>query len=200
MGKNGPSPQKVKRYVPSKSLKSFLDEKLLLLKNHESSRNWDKKKVDNVDKLFQSMADLIYFLEMTAKHSELREIFEKDLEDLLDIRPDSKVKNLSPQVEHRQGGVKLGQTNLVRLVYASLMPYQKDYDNFRFRLLGKIQAIVFDKMWTILENKYGPGQIASSIIDDFAKSVGWTTMLTESKNYIKTTQKRIIDFPAVNTN
>ena len=57
MVKKGPKPQEVKSYVPSKWLKSFLDEKLLLLKKNESSRTWDKKKVDNIDKLFEIVSE-----------------------------------------------------------------------------------------------------------------------------------------------
>ena len=200
MVKNGMNLQEVKSYVPSKWLKSLLDEKLQLLKNNESDRNWDRKKVDTVDKIFQSMADLIYFLEMTAKHSELREIFEKDLEDLLDIRPDSKMQGLSTLLGVQHRGVRLTQTNLTRLIYASLIPHQDDYQNFRLRLLNKLQGIVFEKMWWIMRNKFGSqSQIMDSVVDDMAKCVGWTAMLAGPKEYDKTNQKRIIDFPAVNS-
>jgi len=199
MAKKGPHPQEVKRYVPSEWLKSFLDEKLQLLKKDEPSTKWNKKKVDNMDKLFQSMANLIYFLEMTAKHTELREVFEKDLEDLLDIRPDSEVKGLSTHLGVMDKGVRLTQTNLVRLVYASLIPHEKEYDNFRLKLLNKMQGIVFNKMWWILHDKFGISQISASVIDDMAKCVGWTSMFVGPKEYDKTTQKRIIDFPAVNS-
>jgi len=197
--KKGAKPQEVKSYVPSKWLKSFLDEKLLLLKKNESSRTWDKKKVDNVDKLFQSMADLIYFLEMTAKHSELREIFEKDLEDLLDIRPDSKMKELSSSLGI-QIEITLSQTNLIRLVYASLIPHQENYENFRLRLLNEIQGVVYDKMRWVMQDKFGVNQVYSSVINDMEKCIGWTAMLAGPKDFDKTTQKRIIDFPAVNAN
>ena len=199
MVKKGAKPQEVKSYVPSKWLKSFLDEKLLLLKKNESSRTWDKKKVDNVDKLFQSMADLIYFLEMTAKHSELREIFEKDLEDLLDIRPDSKMKELSSSLGI-QIEITLSQTNLIRLVYASLIPHQENYENFRLRLLNEIQGVVYDKMRWVMQDKFGVNQVYSSVINDMEKCIGWTAMLAGPKDFDKTTQKRIIDFPAVNAN
>ena len=194
-------PQELKRYVPSKWLKSFLDEKLLLLEKDESDKNWNKLKVDNVDKLFQSMADLIYFLEITAKHSELRDVFEKDLEDLLDIRPDNKMKSLSPLLGVQHRGVRLTQTNLVRLVYASLIPHEKEYNNFRLKLLNKMQGIVFDKMWWVMRDKFGANsQITDSVIDDMAKCSGWTAMLAGPKEYNKTTQRRIIKFSSVNAN
>ena len=51
-----------------------------------------------------------------------------------------------------------------------------------------------------MRNKFGSqSQIMDSVVDDMAKCVGWTAMLAGPKEYDKTNQKRIIDFPAVNS-
>ena len=82
MTKRASGPQKLKRYKPSKKVKDFVEEKLRLLESGNTSRLWDKKKVDFLEKMFQSYADLIYFLENTAVNTELHEVFKSDLKDI----------------------------------------------------------------------------------------------------------------------
>ena len=195
MVKRGLSPQEQKSYTPSEALSAFIEKKLELLKKDESSRDWDAKKVYYLDKLFQSMADLIYFLEMTAANPKLRETFEQDLEDLLDVRPYRITKGLPAILEIHQSGMLLTQTNLLRLVYASLIPHDKNYKNFRLKLLSHIQLIIHEKMWSIMQDEYGYStQIAKSVLEDMGRALGWTAMLSKPKEYDKEKPSRVIDF------
>jgi len=75
MVKRGARPQEPKSYQPSEQMKNLIEEKLRLLEKDQSSRNWDAQKSKVLNKLFQSWADLIYFLESTAENTDLQEVF-----------------------------------------------------------------------------------------------------------------------------
>lgn len=196
MVRRGPTPQGQKSYEPSEGLVRFIEEKLELLKQVESSREWDSKKVYYVDKMFQSLADLIYFLESLANNSELREVFEKDLEELLDVRPYNKTRGLPSNVGVSTG-IFLTETNLTRLVYASIIPHQKEFKNFRLKLLTNLQLLVYEKMHYIMQEEYGMmNQISKSIFEDMNRCLGWVTMLSKPKEFQKENPNRIIHFKA----
>jgi len=194
MSKRVKGPQEQKSYEPSKQVKTMIREKLQLLEKDKSSKTWDKKKFDFIEKLFQSSADMIYFLEMTAANSKLREVFEKDLEDLLDVRPYRLVHGLPSTIGMRTG-IFLSQTNLIRLIYASLIPYEKDYKNFRLKLLTQLQMLIYEKMGSIIQDEYGYStQIAKSVMEDMQRSLGWVAMLSHPKDYEKENPSRVINF------
>lgn len=194
MVKRGPSPQKQKRYAPSDAIVRFIEEKLELLKNDKSSRKWDSKKVYYLDRLFQSLADLIYFLETTSTNSQLRDNFEDDLEELLDVRPYRIAHGLHAVIGVKSGGF-LPHTNLIRLIYASLIPYDKDYKNFRLKLLTQVQMLIYEKIWSIIRDEYGHSTlIAKSVMEDMKRSLGWVSMLSHPKDYEKENPSRVINF------
>ena len=130
------------RYTPTASLKKYLEEKIKVLKEGSSDRNLDRQKVAKLNRVFQSMADLIYFLEMIETHPVLQEFFEKDLEDLVDLRPYRIVKGLPANYATIHTGIALPQTNLNRLFFASLLPHQKDYKNFRLTQMVNLQVLI----------------------------------------------------------
>jgi len=190
-------PQETKSYQPSTRMKSFLEEGAELLEKGNSHRSWQRKKVSLLDNIFQSLADLIYFLETLATNPELREVFEKDLVDLLDPRTGGKVGGLPYSIALDQTGIQLMGTNLVRLIYASLIPRQSDYKNFRLTLMTQIQVIIFEKLWYIMQEEYGmTNQITKSVFSDMRKAVGWVAMLSKPKEFLKDNPNRIINFKA----
>lgn len=186
--------QEQKRYQPSKDIVDFLDLKLQLLKNGEYSRKWDAQKVRKLDKIFQEMADLLYFLETIANNPKLQEVFEDDLEDLFDIRPNSKTK----QLHHSFGvdeGITLQDTTFTRLIFASIMPHEYNYRNFRLRLTNTLQEIIYVKMELIFRNEYGIyNQISQSALEDLRKSVGWVNIFSGIEQYEKEEPNRVLDF------
>jgi hypothetical protein len=86
-------------YVPDKLVVNYMQQKLHFEKKRKSEKlqgrelaeddeylALKKRKTDVLDRIFRSMANLIFFFECMAKHSELDELFDEDIKDLLGIR------------------------------------------------------------------------------------------------------------------
>lgn len=197
MTKKAKGPQGVKCFKPSDRLVSFIEEKVVLLEKGEYSRSWDRRKVSMLDKLFQEFADLIYFVESTAKHPILREVFEDDLADLFDIRSDHKMKQLHPSFGVEMEGIRLQETNFTRLVFASVLLDFDNYENFRLKLLHNLQGIVYGMMRYVIPIKYHTfSAITKSAMKDLSMSVAWTAGLAPPHEYENDEPHRIIDFPS----
>lgn len=192
-------PQNQKRYTPTPMLEKYISEKLQYLKKKESSRALDTRKVHVLDKIFQSMADLIYFLEKIAVNPDLQKVFEEDLWDLFDLRSENYniAKQLHPLFGTNIKGIRIQETALTRLIFAILMPHKSDHD-FRLRLTYILQCVIYAKMWLVLRNEFGyDSQITKSALEDLENSLGWTGLLGKSKDeYQKSELGRIIDFSA----
>jgi len=189
--------QKQKGYKPSASMKDFIGDKLRFLKKGKSSRSWDTQKVRILDKLFQSTTDLVFFLEQIADNPKLQEVFEDDLKELFEVKPEHQTKQLSPLFGDELGGIRIRETLFSRLVFASLIPHEEEYDNFRVRLLDDLQSIVYGKMWYMLTQRYSRSDIiVQSAIEDLQKALGWTHFQSKSiHDYVKD-PKRFFKFPA----
>jgi len=189
--------QEPKGYKPTQAMQDFIKEKLQLLKKDKSSRTWDTKKVRMLDKMFQSTADLIYLLESVADNPELQEVFEDDLREFFEVRPDSSTKQLSPLFGPELGGMRIQETLFSRLVFASVIPHEEDYDNFRIKLLHELMCIVFSKMWFILTKKYSRYDIVTkSALEDIQKAMGWTSFQSKNIHDYAKEPSRFMDFSA----
>ena len=201
MVKRGQASQGQKRYTPSEGISGFIEEKLELLEKGESSRDWDAKKVYYLDKLFQSFADLIYFLESTAANPELHEVFQDDLEDFFDMRAPRQAKQLHPVFGVHMSGIRLVETAFTRFVYASVVPHEdpgdEAFQNYRLKLLDTLQSIIYAKMWFVLRHTYGVNkQVTKSALDDLEDSLGWTAMVGVPDYEKDYTPNRILKFPS----
>jgi len=197
MVKHGPSPQEAKGYHPSEQMQNFIEEKFLLLKKGESSTNWNTQKSKILDKMFQSWADLIYFLESIAENAELQEVFEDDLKELFEVKPDYKVKQLSPLFGVEVGGMRIQETAFARFIFASLIPHEDDSENFRLKLLHTLQNIVYAKAWWILTRTIDPHDIITkSALEDLQKAFEWTYHISKSTKDYTESPSRFIKFPA----
>ena len=175
MTKTGPNPQSPKGYSPSEGMQKLIADKLQFLKKGESSGAWTTQKSRILDKLFQSTADLVFFLEQVADNPKLQEIFEDDLKELFEARPERETKQLSPLFGAEQGGIRIQETLFSRLVFAVLIPHEEDYENFRVRLLDDLQSIVYAKMWYMLTQRFDMFDIITkSATEDLKKALGWT--------------------------
>jgi len=163
----------------------------------QSDRNWDAQKSKILNKLFQSWADLIYFLESIAENAELQEYFEKDLKELFEVKPDYKVKQLSPFFGVEKGGMRIQETAFARFVFASLIPHEDDSENFRLKLLHTLQSVVYAKAWWILTKTIDPHDIITkSALENLLKSFEWTYYISKSTKDYTEDASRFIKFPA----
>jgi len=154
-----------------------------------------------MEKLFQSYADMIYFLENTASNPELYEVFKKDLMDFFDFRAPSQANQLHPFFGVYMSGTRLVDTAFTRLLFASVVPqddpYDKHFDNNRFRMLLTLQGIVFAKMSFLLRNLWGVNsQVTKSALKDLENALGWVSLRGIDVPEEDYTPKRILKFPS----
>jgi len=198
MVKRGFHPQEPKGYQPSEQIQNLVEEKLLLLKNNESDRNWDAQKSKILDKMFQSWADMIYFLESIADNPDLQDVFEDDLKELFEVKPPHKVKQLSPLFGVDMEGIRMQETAFTRFVFASLILHEDETDNFRLNLLYELQSLIYAKTWWVMTQSFDPFDIIiKSALEDLQKALAWTYYLSKTtKDYTEEPPSRFLDFSA----
>src|SRR5919106_435625 len=89
----------IKGYMPDEVLTNYMHEKLRFEKKrkreklHGRELNEDieysrlkKRKIDVLDRIFRSMANLTFFFQCISEYPELADIFDDDVKDLLGIR------------------------------------------------------------------------------------------------------------------
>jgi hypothetical protein len=177
-------------YTYSMSLSNYLEEKLQLVRNKEKlkqagkepseqdskkKRANDRMKVHILSKhVFQSMANVIYFLEFVARNKwELQEVFEDDIEQLFFAR---KGKGEAAAFE--------------RLIEAAVTwNMEKDFNNYRVVLYHFMQNRIFNDLLTLcrLNKEFNDDDIIRYTIGkDMASALAWTKLysrkVVEKKN------------------
>jgi len=197
MVKRGPNPQEPKSYQPSEQMTNFIEQKLLLMKNNQSDRNWDAQKSKILDKVFQSWTDFIYLLESIANSPGLQDVFHDDLKDLFEVKPEDGTKQLVPIFATEVGGLRIPETAFARFVYACVIPHEGEPENFRLRLLHSLQSIVYAKMWMMLTRRIRLLDIVSqSALEDTLKALAWTKHVSQGIVDYTDDPTRYTDFPA----
>lgn len=197
MVKRGRKVDSIKYYKPSHVIEDFVKEKLQNLKTGKSSPNLNRMKVHILDKIFQSMADLTYFLEQIAVHPKLEESFRKDLQDLFDMRPASEVKQIHPYFGVHMEGIRLQETAFTRLIFASILPNDEQFLEYRLRMMHTLQSIVYAKTKFTMDANYGVyHQATKSSLNDLANAVGWTATIGKREEDPEYHPNRLLDFPA----
>jgi hypothetical protein len=107
-----------------------MKKRTMLKESGKELSNDDKKKFGKSDRMkvyirdkiiFPSMANLIYFLETISVNPELKELFDDDLKDLFDLRPNTKTQQLYPYYGIELRGIRIQTTTFTRLIAASLV-------------------------------------------------------------------------------
>ena len=133
-------------------------------------------------KIFQSMANLIYFFECIEITPKMRTIFEKDIIKLLDLK---KTRDSAEAVGRGMDpwAYTFRENNLARLIsnIVSQDIDNKDRIDFRIAILYQLQLIINDKVKRLMKNEFGfGGQIAKSSKEDFDNAAGWLAMMVKS--------------------
>jgi len=192
-------------YEPSSTLVNHLNERL----RHRGSKEWQvslkRHKITVLDKVFQSMTNLIYFLETVAVHPKLQEDFEKDLIDLFDIDPPLELDENRKRIEHYErknldpdfqswAGIEIKDTIFTRLIYACLIPKELGPSTSQLQLLHILQNIVYAKAKLAYEIRYGvDDQITKSAMRDLENSMGWINGISKPLFFSKRESRRSID-------
>ena len=197
MTKKGRKYASAKYYAPSSVIEDFIKEKLQNLKTGTSDTNLNRRKITFLEKIFQSMADLTYFLEQVAINPKLEESFRTDLQDLFDMRPESDAKQLHPYYGEDIAGIKLKETTFTRLIFASILPDDDEFLEYRLRMMHTLQSIVYAKTKFAMEANFGAyNQVTKSCLSDLSNAVGWTAMIGKHEIDPEYEPKRLLDFSA----
>lgn len=208
---------KQKYYSPSTSLVNYLDEKLriekeakelkhkgqeLSVEDERKRKLLHKQKFDMLDKVFRSVADLTYLLEMVAAHEELREVLEDDIKDLFDVGSEYPVNKESP--------LKSQETVLERMLIAILLldyaapgaKSSKDEESVQelsqdstLKMVHVIQRIVMHKTLLELFRVYGNNRVTESAAEDMEKALGWTHFVSSRVQKEEREQGRKVKVP-----
>jgi hypothetical protein len=186
-GKNG--------YLPDKLVINYVREKLLFdkeknelklggkdLADNDRYANLKKRKFNVLDRIFTSMANLMFFFDCIAKYPNLEELFEDDIEDLLGVRRTNQ--------EQIYGYI------LANLLYSILFVQKKQNNNADFRLLlpTVLQQIVRNKARQFLTEVFKIQTASQAVSDDFDRALAWSEMLAHSTNIENKEPSRTLNF------
>lgn len=158
-------------------------------------RNLRTNKTRILDKIiFQSMANLSFFLDSISRHPQLQSVFDDDLKDLFGIRRNnSNAQNRGFMFGKLMGGI---------LTYE---PYAidnkvKDKKNFRIVLLHALQDGIFQFMAQLIHEEFNTPGTIKIVLDDLSRAVAWVNFYAskvedEDKDIAP---KRTFDFESIN--
>jgi hypothetical protein len=169
------------RYKPDPKIEQFMRDRIIFnrilgqKKRYELSakeenlgtklRQDKKRLLDNV--IFPSLANLILFFKYMEDNDELRDLFEKDIEELLDIKQ-----------------------NIIGHFISSILTWDmKKYPhNFRLGLIVEIQQILFDKVVISMSgsifDKKKMTILSQTIENDMGRALSWT-QFWYNKNFVE---------------
>jgi hypothetical protein len=185
----------IKGYTPERGLVNFMRERVQFEKRHiieelrgeslATDPDYNKlKRRKNyvVDKVFTSMANLVFFFESIASvpssktldelerkaRKELQKLFEDDVKDLLGIRrvnPDKQIYGFL----------------FDRLIHSLIYTGDGDVDEadyFRLKLIHILQDSIFHKVQVPLTTDFS-GQSWGIVLNDIGRASAWTEMLAK---------------------
>ena len=160
--------------MPEEVLSTFMEERLQIIREREESEKYlalqpelkkrinrsKRMKVYALNKIFQSMANLIYFFEVMTANPKLLIEFEDDIKDLCDLRNSSNPDTIDVYRKNSHPSIHLNSNNLIRLLSAILLvnhfsSEKKDtFDDFRLKLVNQIYSVVAAKLINVYETEY----------------------------------------------
>jgi len=184
-----------KRIQPSTSLTDYLDETLRLermrnkkldnIVDNKDVRNNDEKKVRMLDKLFTSMADLIYFFEFLGNHPELVDKFGEDIEDLLGLK-------VTEDSKHRAFERFIGATISSESSGGQIMSEGKF--NFQRRLIAIMQSIIHISVFGYFLISQEAANFKGMAHDDLTRAEVWTKFIDRPTPYENKKPNRLLGF------
>ena len=211
--KNEPKP-----YTPDRGLVNFMHDKLQFEKqcikegvwgklrtSHPDYKNLNRRKNYVVDKVFRSMANLVFFFECIANlpsstmpsvdkvereaRKVLQDLFENDVKDLLGVR------RANPK-DKRQIYAFVFDRLIHSLIYTGDGDVDKA-DYFRLKLIHILQDNIYRKIQVPLSDDFSPSG-KGIVLNDIGRSLAWTEMLAnkvDTKDDDSRKPGNTIDFP-----
>lgn len=187
-----------KSYIPNETLVNFIQEWLQLHRKKDrlakegkdlsreeqlKIRELTRMKVYVLDTIiFPAMADLTYFFDSLSVSKKLSELFDDDVEELLDPRGSAEAARFSGN-DMRLSSIQFRRNNLARLVMAMLSMHEdksnpkKRVTDFRVGLLYQLLNIVGDITDRLLAEEFSLNQVWRSYYEDYVRMKGWLSLL-----------------------
>jgi hypothetical protein len=143
------------------------------------------------DIVFQAMADLTFFFNSIALHSELQSSFDNDIKDLLGVRREN-LQGKPPEYGFMLLSL-LRSILIIRDIEYKERPRNKQ-DDFRLKLNHILQGIVFDKVRPSLIDIFKLQEAQIAVKDDFHRVWAWTGTLASNIDDEQITPRRTFDF------
>ncbi len=164
--------------------------------NDRSLRTLKTRILDQI--IFPAMADLTYFFEVIAEHSELRMLFENDIKDLLGVRRNNPEMYISGFIFHRLLSSILIMGKRSGYDIQDIMPEGKkiEAEDYRLYLTDLAQQILYDKVDRSLLGVIDTPDARRNVLNDFDRTRGWTKMLAHyvDQTTIDEIPRRTFDF------
>jgi len=120
--------------------------------------------------IFPAMANLTFFFESVARHRELQEVFDNDIKELLGVRTAGGAKR-SPGFMFRRL-----VDSMVTLDNKARIPDERDFKNYRIRLLNILQQILESEVQHNIPDDMSLGA-ERAIMNDMNRAAAWTSTL-----------------------
>ncbi|MFL6325111.1 MAG: hypothetical protein ACJ72C_10145 [Nitrososphaeraceae archaeon] len=162
--------QAQKCYLPDDIVVNYMREKLHKEpKSGETPGNLRKRKIDALDRIFKSMANLTFFFECIANYPDIEDLFHDDIKDLLGVRRND--------TYNQQYGFMLSN-----LLYNILIVKRTEngYNDFRLMLNEILQLIVWNKASETISDVFKTGAAKEAVSMDFDRVKAWMGMLAYS--------------------
>ena len=144
--------------------------------------------------IFPSMANLLFFFESVAKYPQLQKVFDSDIRDLVGINRQIQNGKLPPYADTFSRLI----TAMVDLENSARVSEERDYKNFRIRLIDELANIVVHAFQHNLSDDFTLDAQQIMMKDVFIAQV-WTQSLARIVPTTPSTPTRIIAHQGLDT-
>jgi hypothetical protein len=186
-----PTKKNRKGYIPDELVTNYMKQKLHFEKRRQSEKlrgrdltqdeeypRLKKRKTDVLDRMFRSMANLTFFFQSVAEHSELAKVFDEDIKDLLGIKCADPQKQVPGYIfSNLLRSILKAETRSAQLQSKGEGSHNKD---FRLYLNHCLQGIISDKVRMSLDGTFNNYHARDVVLNDFTRVWAWTKMLADT--------------------
>jgi hypothetical protein len=190
------------RYTPSEVIVNYIEERLRLDKQAEErtiegkaampeyakkDASLRRRKNYVLDKAFQAMADLTYFIETIAASQRLQELFTDDLNDLFGLREHT--------LDWNDPRSKIVFGRLLEAVVNGYSNREKGLPDHAMKLTHIMQMKVFEKVHNAASTNFKTAGAGKNVSADIQRAVAWSEefALRHQGDYDK--PDRVFDIP-----
>ena len=149
------------------------------LKEDDEYQRLKKRKTDVLDRIFRSMANLVFFFQCIAEHPEMAEVFDDDIKDLLGIRREDPQKVLGFAFLELVCAILMIESKSAIQGSEDEKPHHHHKD-FRLYLNHLLQIVTNEKVRMFVGDVFNNVHAHGLVREDFMRAWAWTRMLADT--------------------